>query len=86
MYCFSGLWFGESDLLVELMGSTGDAGNGGTFISRETKVGMEGWRELKPSAERSESGARGASRNPCGAAEACKAGPRGVRVLNRHLG
>lgn len=63
-HCFSGLWFGESDLLVELMGSTGDAANGGTFISRELKVGTEGWRELKPSAERSESGARGESRPP----------------------
>lgn len=43
-------------------------------------------RELKPSVERGESGARGESRPPRRAAEACKAGLRGVRVLNRHLG
>lgn len=44
--------------------------------------GGEGARELKPSVE---SGARGEI-PPRGAAEACKAGPKGVRVPNRHLG
>lgn len=45
----------------------------------------EGEGELKRSVERSESGARGEI-PPCRAAEACKAGLRGVRVPNRHLG
>lgn len=41
--------------------------------------------ELKLSDGRSESGARGEI-PPCREAEACKAGLRGVRVPNRHLG
>lgn len=67
------------------MGSTGDAGNGGTFISRELKVGMEGWRELKPSAERSESGARGESR-PLQSSGSVQSGPEGCEGAEQTLG
>lgn len=53
---------------LELMGSTGDgeqgAGNGGAVISMELEVGWERGRSLKPSVDRSETGARGESIPP----------------------